>query len=74
MKSTFGTSEYSKLKDKGKKKLGEIKKQIDLTTTDTSRDETLENAWQNSKKVELKQIKDTVPVIIWSCLYLLAVR
>jgi hypothetical protein len=44
VKSTFGTSEYSKLKDKGKKKLGEIKKQIDLTTTNTSRDETLENA------------------------------
>jgi hypothetical protein len=54
--------------------LGEIKKQIDLTTTNTSRDETLENAWQNSKKVELKQIKDTVPVIIWPCFYLLAVR
>ena len=50
-KSTFGTSEYSKVKHIGKKKLGKLK--IGLTTIVTLREETLENVREYSKKVEL---------------------
>ena len=56
-KSTFGTSEYSKVKHIGEKKLGKLKK--DWSTIVTLREETLENVRKYSKKVEIMKISTT---------------